>query len=76
MKEYLAINAHRGLYRYNRLPMGVSFSPTLFQHNIDHIIQGLNGVHGYLIDVIISGHTREEHKNLLALLNRFHERGI
>ena len=30
-KKYMAINTHRGLYTYNRLPFGVASAPAIFQ---------------------------------------------
>ena len=38
--------------------MGVCFAPALFQNTIDRIIHDLNGVHGYLDDVIFGECTR------------------
>ena len=29
-KQYVTINAHKGLCRYNRLPFGVSAAPSIF----------------------------------------------
>ena len=30
-KQYVAINTHKGLYQYNRLPFGVAAAPSIFQ---------------------------------------------
>ena len=30
-KQYVAINTHKGLYKYNRLPFGVAAAPQFFR---------------------------------------------
>ena len=30
-RKYVVINTHRGLFRYNRLPFGISSAPGIFQ---------------------------------------------
>ena len=30
LKQYVAINTHKGLYQYNRLPLGVTAAPSIF----------------------------------------------
>ena len=71
------INTHKGLYRFKRLPFGVSSAPAIFQQVIDQVIQGLNGVACYLDDLVVTGRTREEHlRNLEAVLQRIRDYGF
>ena len=42
--ELLTINTHKGLFKYNRLPFGVSSAPAIFQHSMETLLRGLNGV--------------------------------
>jgi len=60
-QEYLTINTHKGLFKYNRLPFGVSSAPAIFQCSMETLLQGLEGVSVYLDDILITGHTTEEH---------------
>ncbi len=72
-KEYLTINTHKGLFRYNRLPFGVSSAPAIFQRCMDTLLQGIPGVKCY----IVMGRTTEEHlQNLEAALRRLKEAGL
>ncbi|KFD46168.1 hypothetical protein M513_12942, partial [Trichuris suis] len=40
-KKILVINTHKGLFRYNRLPFGVSAAPSIFQRTMDRMLEGL-----------------------------------
>ena len=60
-QKVLMINTHKGLYKYKRLPFGVSVAPTIFQRTMETILQGLLGVCVYLDDILISGKSNEEH---------------
>eukprot|EP00731_Ephydatia_muelleri_P015743 Em0009g167a len=76
-QECLVINTHKGLYRYKRLPFGVSSAPAIFQQVIDQVTQGLQGTACYMDDLLITGHNKEEHlKNLEAVLKRIEEYGF
>lgn len=76
-KPYLTINTPRGLYHMNRLPYGVSSSPSIFQHIMDQALQGLPNVVCYLDDILTLGKTESEHwKNVEQVLKRWQDRGI
>ena len=63
-KDLLVINTPKGLFRYNRLPYGVSVAPAIFQSVMDRILQGLP-VSCYLDDILIAAPTVKEHDVLL-----------
>ena len=44
-KKYVTFNMHKGLYRFNRLPFGVSSAPAVFQKTMDEILQRNSQVH-------------------------------
>jgi hypothetical protein len=63
-----------GLYRYKFLPFGLSVSPSIFQHAIDSVIAGLEGVESYQDDLIIHGPEKSSHDlRLLRLLERLRD---
>ena len=65
-KQYVAINTHRGLFQYNRLPFGVASAPAIFQRHMETLLQGVDGVSVYLDDILVAGCTLDEHLNRLA----------
>ncbi len=76
-QKLLSINTHKGLFKYKRLPFGVSSAPAIFQKIMDQVVQGLTGVACYLDDIIVTGRTEEEHlKNLRAVLERLKKFGF
>lgn len=40
-KEYVTINTHKRLFKYNRLVFGVASSPAIFQRTMDTLLQGI-----------------------------------
>ena len=76
--KFVKINhPKKELYKYLRLPFGVSSAPVLFQKAMDAIPQGLARVICYLDDILITGATLEEHLiNLAEVLDRLSTHGM
>ena len=68
-KKIVAINTHKGLSQYNRLPFGVAAAPSIFQQTMETLLQDLPGVCIYLDDILITGMTDQEHLNNLLRLS-------
>ncbi len=64
-KQYVVINSHKGLFRYNRLPFGVSSAPAIFQCTMESLLQDIPGVAVYIDDILVSGKTGEEYLRTL-----------
>ena len=64
-KKYLVINTVRGLYRFNRLPFGISCAASCFQRIMESILKDLNGVFCYLDDILAVSNSVETLKNLV-----------
>ena len=54
-KQYLVINTHRGLYRFNQLPYGVASAPATFQQTMEQIFAKIPGVVCYINDILVTG---------------------
>lgn len=73
----MVINTHKGLFRYTRLPYGISSAPGIFQRVIENLLQGIPGVAVYIDDILITGATEEEHlKTLEEVLRRLRAVGL
>lgn len=60
-QNYLIMNTHMGLYKFHRLPFGLSSAPGIFQRFITELLAGIEGVQVFLDDIVIVGDTQEEH---------------
>ena len=43
---YVTINTHKGLFRYNRLPFGISSAPAIFQWAMETLLKDIPGTVG------------------------------
>ena len=76
-KELVTINTHKGLFRYNRLPFGISSAPAIFQRCMENLLQGINGVCVYFDDILVTGSPSEDHlQNLDKVLTKIDEAGL
>lgn len=76
-KNLVAINTHKGLFVYNRLPFGVSSAPAVFQRCMETLLRGLKGVCVYLDDILVTGSLIDEHlANLRAVLGKLETAGL
>jgi len=76
-RKYVTINTHKGLYRYTRLPFGVSSAPAMFQNVMDQVLQGLPATGDFIDDLYVTGRNTAEHlQNLENVLSRLESYGI
>ena len=75
--ELCTINTHKGLYRYTRLPYGISTAPSLFQRVMDSLLADIPHACCFLDDVLVTGTTDEEHfNNLYKVMSRLENAGL
>lgn len=76
-RDATTINTHRGLFRYKRLPFGVSSAPGLFQSLIDNLVKGIPNVCVYMDDILLTGTSVTNHLETLdRVLTRLEEAGF
>lgn len=73
----LAWSTHRGIFKLNRLPYGITPASAIFEREMEKLLQGCNGVANFLDDIIITGKTREDHeKNIREVFKRLEDAGL
>lgn len=72
--DLLTIVTHKGLFRYTKIPEGVSPAPADVQRKMDDCLRGIDGVIAYLDNIYVTGRTEEEHiLNLEKVCERLEE---
>ena len=67
----MVISTHKGLFRYTRLPYGISSAPGIFQKAMEQLLQGIPHVTVYIDDILIHSETEAEHlKSLEEVFKR------
>ena len=59
-RKYVVINTHKGLFRYTRLPFGISSATGIFQRVMESLLLVIDGVVVYLDDILVTGSTALE----------------
>ena len=73
----LVINTHKGLFKYRRLPFGISSAPAIFQRVMGKVPENLKGVSLCLDDILVRGRDDRDHlDNLSAVLQRLQQHGL
>ena len=73
-KKYTSI---KGLYQYNTLPFGVSWSPGTFQSTMENLLQGIPHVVVRVDDILVSGKDDPDQiANLEMILSRLSTAGL
>ncbi|KAL0148064.1 hypothetical protein M9458_056604 [Cirrhinus mrigala] len=67
-RNLTAFVTHAGVFRYTRMPFGLSSAPSCFQKIMVSVLAGIPGVAIYLDDVVIHGPTPESHDERLSKL--------
>ena len=68
--QLVTINTHKGLFKYNRLPFGVSSAPAIFQRCMESLLREQKGAAVYIDDILVTGGSTEEHiQNLNSVLD-------
>jgi len=53
IKQYITINTHKGLFRYNHAPTyWCGICSIFFKHNIDSMLEGIKQASSYICDFV------------------------
>lgn len=76
-KDLTTISTHKGLFRYLRLPFGVSSAPAQFQRIMERLFINMKNVCCFLDDILVTGKDRKEHMfRLKEVLNVLRNHGL
>ena len=76
-QKLVTISTHKGLYKYNRLPFGVSSAPSIFQRTMEGIVAGIPNVVVYIDDILVVGSSKEDHlRTLDIVLKQLEDAGL
>ena len=66
-RKLVVVNTHKGLYRYTRVPYGVSSAPEIFQRLMETVLQGSPNIIAYIDNILVTSAMDKEHLKTLSL---------
>ena len=76
-KQFTTINTTKGLFRFERLPFGISAAPAIFQRTMESLLRDLPRVAVYLDDIVVAGVDEADHlANLDKVMSRLSDAGL
>jgi len=76
-QDVTTINTHCGLYRYKRLPYGISSCPAIFQRTIESVFKDIPNTVIYFDNLYLNGSDDKDHlRTLEMILRRCNEKGL
>ena len=75
-KPILAINTIKGMFIWNRLPLGLASSPGIFQRRMEVILQDVPKTKPFVDDVMVAGRGLEHDENLNMALSKMQLNGL
>eukprot|EP00117_Sycon_ciliatum_P027910 scpid26178/ scgid22563/ Retrovirus-related Pol polyprotein from transposon opus; Protease; Reverse transcriptase; Endonuclease len=64
-QPYTTFTTEEGLFRFKRLPFGISCAPEIFQRVMSDLLAGIPGVFVYVDDVLVTGDSIKQHDERL-----------
>ena len=77
--RYITVfSTHIGVFRYQRLNMGICCASEIFQHVMESkVLYGIKGIRVVCDDILFYGKTKEEHDQIVnQVLSRLNEKGM
>lgn len=76
-REMLTLSICKGLYRVNRLMYGIAPGPTIWQHEIENMLRGIESVAIFIDDIIVTSETDAIHLSRFEkVLDRLHKYNV
>ena len=64
-RDYVCINTHIGLYRFTRVPNGITSGPSICQEAMEKVLNGIENCGVIMDDIILTGKNDDEHLHTL-----------
>ncbi|XP_061195212.1 uncharacterized protein K02A2.6-like [Saccostrea echinata] len=76
-REITTFVTHKGLFRYKRLMFGISCAPEMYQKVMQQVLQGCEGVHNIMDDIIVHASSQTKHDRCLEnVVKVLYEKGF
>ena len=77
-RKYTCFSTHRGNFEFNKMPFGLTYASSSFQHFINHVLRGTESFcFSFIDDIFIFSQDLKQHKaHLLDIANRLDAYGL